>query len=356
MSNQAMNNQQQLFYVGCYTQPEGHVPNGCGEGIYRGILNQQNGEISLTLAYKGLTNPSYLSYNAKDHQIYAVSEVENQHSKAYLLSINNEVCELQSEISTGGEASCHVHSHANKIYVASYMGGSITSFNINNNRLITENHIEYSGTGPNNQRQEAPHAHQCLTSPDGKWLYVCDLGSDKIWIHNLKEPLNETLFSCDTPPGSGPRHLCFHPNLQIAYIICELSGHILICNYDQKSGELAMIQELSSLPTNYEPEPASAAICIHPSGKALYVSNRTHDSCAAFAIDDSGKLSALDWVDCGGKTPRDMNIDPSGNWLLVANQDSNTLCVLKINSETGAIIGNSLKSYACKTPTCISFG
>ncbi len=352
---QKQNKQQARFYVGSYTHPEGHVPNACGSGIYRGLINLDSGEIELTVAYEGIKNPSYIDVDQETKQVYAIEEVEGKSNVAQLLNMNGDTLICASEQSTLSEASCHVFKHKNSLYVASYVGGSLTQHKIEGDQLLSGKLINYTGSGPNPARQEASHAHQSIASPDDRWLYVCDLGSDRIWCHDLQKPFSEPTQSIVIPPGYGPRHLCFHPYLSKVFAICEMAGIILVFDYDANTGALNLSNEHNSLPSDYTELPSSGAIRIHPSGHALYVSNRGHESVGAFAIDKGGQLESMGWVNSGGVSPRDFNIDPSGQWLLTANQDSHTITVFKINEETKAIDESSIKSYECKSPCCIVF-
>jgi len=215
--------------------------------------------------------------------------------------------------------------------------------------------LSYEGSGPNGLRQEASHIHQAVVSPNKKWLYACDLGCDKIWFHELQSEKLKVKTGFSTPPGSGPRHLVFHPFLSLIYVFCELDGGLLTYKVDSATGFLELISQISTLPKDFSGEPAGAAIRIHPNAKALYVSNRNHNSITAFAINSEGELEYHSNFPVKGMEPRDINIDPCGQWLLSANQNSHNIIPFKLEPASGLPIGTSGPEFKCGTPVCILF-
>jgi 6-phosphogluconolactonase len=215
--------------------------------------------------------------------------------------------------------------------------------------------IEYHGSGPNKERQESAHAHQAMTSPDGKWLYVCDLGSDKIWRHSTAEIRSEPDGFTNVPGGSGPRHLAFHPKLPFAYLACEMTARLIVCQYDATTGQLEIVDDLATLPVDFKGQPSAAAIRVHPSGNALCFSNRQHNSVTTFSVGDDGAPKLFSCQPSGGEEPRDVNVDPTGNHLLIANQDGDNISVYKLDPQTGLPGGKIIHQFACKTPVCIEF-
>jgi 6-phosphogluconolactonase len=341
------------FYAGCYTKPEGHVPNGCGEGVYTGELDLESGRITILDVVSGLVNPSFVNVDTEGN-VLVVTEICEGPGEACIFSEGISGLELRSRQSTHGAASCHISADADRVYVASYMGGSLCAFDKNGSEIAEGILTHYEGTGPNAERQEAAHAHQAAVSPGGAHLYVCDLGSDKVWIHTLDGGPGEPVARLDTPPGSGPRHMAFHPTLPVAYVICELTGHVLVCSISD-NGSLSIVDNVDTLPADCGHAPAAAAIKVHPSGNALYTSNRGHDSCTVYRIGDDGYLTNIDCFKCGGEQPRDMTVDPSGRWLLFANQDSDCITVFPLNQDTLTADPGAMQRFDCKTPTSIVF-
>uniref|UniRef100_A0A6S9AA96 6-phosphogluconolactonase n=1 Tax=Ditylum brightwellii TaxID=49249 RepID=A0A6S9AA96_9STRA len=349
------------FYVGSYTQIEGHVPRGRGKGIYAYLLNNETGELVRASITTGMTNPTYILFDEKAGLVYAVEEkVGTQgHLRLYSVNFDGSLMEISRQ-PTLGFASCHIsRCGSDHVVVANYASGNAASFATGGGKLEPGVCVSYTGSGPVTERQEGSHAHHSVTSPDGKWIFVCDLGSDKIWCHAATMPLSQPRHSTSTPPGSGPRHLVFHPVHPMVYVICELAGFLLVCNYDAEHGNLSITSAISCLPPNYEGTPSSACIRMHPSGEAVYLSNRGHDSIAIFAINTTdgslkNKTGNPEWFPCGGAEPRDFAIDPTGRWLVVGNQNGNTLTVFNIISPCHVDYGR-VRKYSCDTPACIAF-
>jgi 6-phosphogluconolactonase len=162
--------------------------------------------------------------------------------------------------------------------------------------------------------------------------------------------------------------MCFHPLANVAYIVCELSGRLLVCSRDPDTGSLAVQEDVDTLPPpgvsgkrdddndEGKKDPWSAAVVVHPTGRAVYVSDRNHDVVTTFRTSPNGSiLSPACFVPSGGRMPRDLSVDPSGRWLLVANQDSDTITVYRLEEETLLPVLNSAKSFPCGTPSCICF-
>jgi 6-phosphogluconolactonase len=285
--------------------------------------------------------------------IYAVSEV-GEEGTLYAIRDEGGQLSIVSQTSTGGSASCHVVRAGEVVYVASYMGGCTSAHPVEDGQVGNGHLAKYEGTGPNSERQEASHAHQALPSPCGKWIYVCDLGSDRVWQHdasNFEEPIG----SLQAPGGRGPRHLCFHPTLPIAYVLCELTCTLLVVSIDPASGDMTIVTELDTVQATPGLEPAAAGIRIHPTGQALYVSNRFSDTITVFTVADDGSLSQTQCFSCGGTTPRDFALAPGGAWLVIGNQDSDTISVFVVDPNTGRVDEDSQRVHECNTPSSIAF-
>lgn len=341
------------LYIGSYTQPEGHVPNGCGEGVYAYEFDLATGGLSRRGVLPGIVNPSFVHAEPALGLVYAVSE-SGEGGTLYAIRDEGGQMRVVSETSTGGSASCHVVRAGDVVYVASYMGGCASAHPVEGDQVGDGIVASYQGTGPNEARQEAPHAHQALPSPCGKWIYVCDLGADRVWQHDTGN-FGAPIASLQTPGGSGPRHLCFHPTLPLAYVLCELTCTLLVVRIDPASGAMSIVTELDTVPAAPGVEPAAAGIRIHPTGRALYVSNRFSDSITVFAVAADGSLSQTQFFSCGGKTPRDFALAPGGAWLVIGNQDSDTISVFAIDPETGRVDEDSLRVHECNTPSCLAF-
>ena len=214
--------------------------------------------------------------------------------------------------------------------------------------------IQRQGSGPRAGRQDAPHAHCAMQSPDGRHLYLCDLGTDAIARH----PITDGRVSA-TPdltiaarPGAGPRHIAFMPSGRSLLALHELSSTITLHSLDEPE---RIVDEVSTLPDGWTGENGTAAIRIHPSGRFVYASNRGHDSIFAARIDEpAGRLHPLGSWPAGGRTPRDFAVTPDGAFLLAASQDEHVITVFAIDAATGGLreTGERLE---LKSPVCLCF-
>ena len=242
---------------------------------------------------------------------------------------------------------------------ANYGGGSVVCLPIKADGTLepASAFIQHEGKGTNPARQEKPHAHSINLDFGNKHALVTDLGLDKIFVYKFN-PNKGSLTPNDPPfattkPGSGPRHLAWHPSRQYAYVINEMANTVTVFTYDAVEGRLDPIQTISTLPEGFQGQSNTSEIVVHPKGDFVYGSNRGDDSIAIFKIHPTtGKLTAAGRQPTGGKTPRNFVIDRSGRWLLAANQDSDNILVFRINHETGGLtqVGEPVSS---PMPVCI---
>ncbi|MGC6467169.1 MAG: lactonase family protein, partial [Akkermansiaceae bacterium] len=263
-------------------------------------------------------------------------------------------------------APCHISTDPDgkSVLVANYMGGSTSSYQIAaDGKLVSPSaggFIQHTGQGAQLPRQAAPHAHAVNVDPSGKRAFVADLGLDKVLIYKLDAAAG-TITPNDPPflklPGAtGPRHFSFHPSGKWAYTNLEMSLQIAALSHDAETGALEVLEIESTVPEGTERKGNSTAECmVHPSGKWVYVSNRGHNTIAAFAIDQkTGKLDFIERESTQGEIPRNFGIDPSGKFLIAGNQRSSNVVVLKINQDTGALdpTGHEIK---VPSAVCVRF-
>ena len=360
------------FFVGSYTQVADHAPQACGDGIYCCRLNLADGMIEHRSTLTGVENPAYLALNEDQSQLFTLSENFTGLSSVHSYPLQPEPRMSPSHsLATHGIANCHLSLYSDRLFTSAYGSANVDVYRHRAGRLTHEALLSYSGSGPNTQRQQSSHPHQAQVSADGRWLYVCDLGADKVWRHALggllddvgergsAEALRSALYgpalATDLTPGTGPRHLVFHPQQALAYIACELTAQIIVCRYDAETGELAPIQTLNSLPHEFTGTPAAAAIKLHPNGRAVYISNRQHNSFSSYAIGEGGQLTLIRCLPSHGLEPRDLAVDPTGHFLLLANQDSNSLVVYRLDPVSGVPSVDPEQTFSCKTPVCVLF-
>ncbi|UGU16635.1 lactonase family protein [Sinomicrobium kalidii] len=350
-------------FIGTYTRKEGHV-DGQAEGIYLLQRNPENGLLKRVATVAKMTNPSFLAVSPDNQNLYAVSEVarEGETGKLLVFGLDDlKKPDLLQELTTDAKAPCHVSldTDGKYVFVANYAGGVVKMYKRDEKgRLSPADTVQLQGSGPDAARQEVSHPHSAVVSPDNRFVFVPDLGSDKIRIFRIDRENDRLLPSSpgfiSTPPGAGPRHFAFHPDGRHAYVINELDNTILAFSYDSQSGKLTEIQKIYTLPEGFKGKSNTADIHIHPNGKFLYGSNRGHNSIVVFTIaPETGKLSLVEHEPTKGDFPRNFAVHPSGKQLYAANQNSGNIVQFAIDAKTGKL--SYEQELEVKTPVCIKF-
>jgi len=348
-----------LVYIGTYAMPD-------ADGIFVYRLNTESGELTKIHSVKGGENPSYLAFDSHHKYLYAVNEEDAEgHVTAFEVNQENgDLTRLNSQVSAGWP--CHISvDHTNQLVLtANYGAGSINAFPILEGGQLgpASDFVQHKGaSGVNKERQEGPHAHFILPDVKNKFAHVIDLGLDKVIRYGL-DLKNGKLTSRDHPdvsfvcqPGSGPRHLVFHPFKEFAYLIHELSSTMSVLEYDSENGLFTEIQTIPTIPLDFTSNNQCSAVHISPNGKFLYGSNRGHDTLVVYEVEeDTGKLKFVEHVSTGGKWPRDFGIDLTGNFLLAANQHTHNILVFKIDHQTGRLTPTQ-HEIKVPAPVCIKF-
>jgi len=330
---------EKYLLIGTYT-------SGKSEGIYVYKFNTQSGEFKFVSSAKA-DNPSFISVSPNEKFVYAVNENGDDKGSiaAYSFDKKTGVLSYLNKQPSGGDHPCYVNvdSKGKWVVAGNYTGGSLAVLPVNADGTLEppKQVIKHEGHSVNKDRQEKPHVHSTNFSPDYKWLFVPDLGIDKVMIYSFDDN-NGKLQAAKKPyvqtkPGAGPRHFAFHPSGKYAYLMEEMGGTVEVYAYD-KHGGLNNIQTISSIPADYNGSAGSADIHVSPDGKFLYASNRGEsNTIAIFSIGEDGKLKLVGHESTFGKTPRNFNFDPSGNFLVVANQNSDNVVIYKINKQTGML-------------------
>jgi 6-phosphogluconolactonase len=361
-----------VVYVGTYTgpgvAPEGRVPS-TARGIYVFRMRQSDGHLTLVQVVP-TDNPSYLALDPTLTRLYCTNQndrvdgVPAGRVSAYAASGADGTLTFLNTRPTHGTHPAHLSVHPSGAYLfaSNYGGGDYPVYRILADGSIgpQTDDVHWSGTGPDPDRQEGPHAHQVLTDPDSRHVFGVDLGTDTILIWSLDPATGKLTANAPSvaavAPGSGPRHMVFHPSRRFAYVLNELSGSITTLQYDPTRGALLPRQTVSTLPAGFTGSKSTAEIRIHPSGRFLYSTNRGHNSVAMFAIDETtGALEPLGWEPTQGEWPRGMNLDPSGMFLYVANQNSDTIVVFHVDPSTGKVVPTG-ETVHTPTPVDIEFG
>jgi 6-phosphogluconolactonase len=353
---------QYLVYVGTYTTKQS------SKGIYVYRFDAAAGRLQdLGLAAQSV-DPSFLAVHPNGRYLYAVNEVGEfggQKSGAVsALAIDRSTGKLKllNQVASRGAGPCHISldKTGKFVLVANYDGGSVATFSVHDDGSLGEaaSFVQHSGSSINKDRQEAPHAHWIGTSADNRFALAADLGLDEVLIYRFDA--NKGTLSPNVPPfvkvnpGAGPRHFAFHPNGKFGYVLNELDAGVTAFSYHAKNGLLSVLQMGATLPKDYSGPKEAAELVVHPSGEFLYASNRAGiDTITAFAIDSAkGTLKLVDKFSTNGTTPRNFAIDPTGSFLLAANQESGNIVVFSVNGVTGVLTPTG-QTVQVPAPVCI---
>ena len=335
----------EYIYVGTY--------NETGKpGIFVFEFNRTAGTMKLVQELGGMIAPSYLEIHPNNQFLYSVnrnSVIEGKRwgsVSSYKINQENGTLEHLNDQPTFGVESCHVNldSKGRLVFVANYGTGNLTVFPVNADGTLDaiSDSRQHYGHGKDSKRQGKPRVHQSVVSADDRFLFVSDLGIDKVKVYSIDYTTNRltALPGSDgiLEGGSGPRHFAIHQNGKFAYAINELSSTVTLFSLGETEAQLTPVQTISALPEDYEGTSYCADIHIDPSGKFLYGSNRGHNSLAIFSIDqNTGRLSVIDYQSIFGDWPRNFLIDPKGEYIFVANQNSNNIVLFKIDPDTGKL-------------------
>jgi 6-phosphogluconolactonase len=351
-----------LLFVGTYTKKD-------SKGIYAWRFNSQAGTLTPLGLSAETDNPSFLAIHPKAWFLFAVNETGNFQGKptgsvsAFTINPTTGRLSFINQVASGGADPCDiVLDHTGQTAaVANYTGGSFALFPIKPTGDLGEaSQVEkISGNGPNKERQEAAHTHSVNIARDNKALIVTDLGTDKVLAYHLSPEKSTAQPAAPpfvkVPDGDGPRHSVFSRDSRFLYVLSEMGSSVTTFKFDAHTAKLERLSTLSALPGSYKGPNDAAEIAIDHENKFLYTTNRGHDSLAVFAVDEpTGALKLVDHVPTGGQHPRHFTIDPSGNWMLIANMNSDNIVVFSRNRKTGVPKPTGLNVYT-SAPVCLKF-
>ena len=326
-------------------------------------FNAATGATVFVSKISGTTNPEYLAITKNEKFVYVTNENHKEKPgevSAYSFDKKKGALTFLNKTETGGDDPCYVDvdSTGKWIVVANYSGGNLSALKTSADGSLQPlaQTIDHQGYSTNFERQSKPHVHCTTFSPDGKYVFAIDLGTDKVYQYkfdatNDQQPLNEDVVTTDVPDGSGPRHITFHPNKKYAYLINELSGKLIVYQYND--GKLSEIQTIASDNTGGKEDKGSADIHITPNGQYLYTTNRAKaNDISIFRVGSTGMLTELGHQSVLGIHPRNFTIDPTGKFLLVANRDTNNIAIFNIMKSTGMLVPMSNQIQVDK-PVCL---
>ncbi|SNT18852.1 6-phosphogluconolactonase [Granulicella rosea] len=364
-----------FVYIGCDTS------KGVAKGIYLCRFDAATGHLSTPVLAAPSLRPAYFAFGPVHNgrrMVYVGNEGPDAASSTittYAVDPVTGMLRQLAQVSSGasGPAYVSVDATGKSAYVADYAGSAVAAYGIKSDGLLTppvevlnyKKDDRFGPVGPQADRQDAPHPHCATISPDNRFVVVCDLGTDKISIfaiHPETGKLGEpTFFQCD--PGTGPRHVAFHPNGRWVYGIDELSNKIdqYLWTATHGAEPKAMLvdtkRSVATLAEGYSGGTNTAAeVVVSPNGFYLYASNRGENTLVVFAIDqESGAPSVVQRIGCGGKGPRQFTLDPTGRWLLCGNQLSASVTVFARDPTSGKLTG-PVQTLAIDSPMFTCFG
>jgi 6-phosphogluconolactonase len=343
--------------VGTYTS------SPTSDGIYVYDFNSQTGDVTLKSKISGVENPSYLTLSRDGKHVYAVNEVKTGGISSFLFNSVSGALTFVNRVSSGGASPCYVSvDDKNKyVFAANYGSGEMAAVPLKEDGSLGSDiqYIKQEGSSIVKGRQDGPHLHCTVLSPDNRYLLTANLGTDRVSTYLFDASKNSQPLTTAEPAfvtvkaGSGPRHLTFHPNSKFVYLIQELGG--MITAFDFKGGKLVEKQTITMLSPEFKGRIGAADIHVAPDGKFLYGSNRGDaNELVIYSIDKNGKLNYVGRQESIGKAPRNFVIDPSGTFLLVANQDSNEIIIFRRDQKTGMLTSTGGKIQVTK-PVCLKF-
>ncbi len=376
-----------FLYIGTYTgfkYVHHSKTYGRGEshsqGIYVSRFRAATGELSEPALAAEMINPSFLTISPNHRFLYAVSEDplslgppldHSSYVSAFAIDSATGKLHLLNTVPTGGTSTCHISMDKTGKYVltSNFGSGSVSVVRVKEDGSLGEltSFIQDVGRSVYAPIQDEPHTHSAVVSPDNRYAIVSDLGMDKVLIFHFDSgtgrlsppgPPFATVY-----PGGGPRHFTFDPAGRFGYQLSEMSGTVDVYAWDSSRGTLTPVQRAQTVPHNFVGGNHSAEIEISPDGKFLYESNRrtfseterAPDTIGVFSIDpQTGMLTPVEQSPTGGVMPRNFKIDPSGAYLLAANQISNNVVVFKIDGGSGRLTKTQTEINV-DTPVCLQF-
>jgi 6-phosphogluconolactonase len=338
--------------------------------IYLCELDPANNKFSVLDSFAGATGSSYLDLSPDGTTLFATSNgsvpEDPDHNSVTSFRVNHEdhTLELVSIQSSQGNGPCHVQvsPQGDFLFTANYGSGHVAALPVKENGLMepATSVVRGEGSGPVESRQEGPHAHQVMMDPKGKYLLVPDLGTDKVMNYafdhetGLLTP-NPVQAYLEITTGAGPRHLAFHPSGEFVYVLNELNAMVTACRFDRNSGVMTVINSASIVEDSFTGNKQSAAVRVHPNGNFIYASNRSDQSnLAVFRKEENGGISRIKVEYDIPFWPRDFNITPDGDFLLVAGARVNLIELFEVDSQTGLLSKTGLK-IQLPSPTCVLY-
>ncbi|MFH7014575.1 lactonase family protein [Flavobacterium sp. FlaQc-52] len=326
-------------------------------------LDTVKGKLTQVASVKNLINPSFLTVSPNGKYVYACTDSKTPNAgsvSSFEFNPQNKTLTFLNKQSSGGENPVYVSVHKSGKWLinGNYTEGSVSVYPLLENGKIDSiaQNFQYQDGSVNKERQTRSHIHSTIFSPQYDYLFLPDLGADKIRCYQFDATQKQPLTATETPftktdPESGPRHLAFHPNQKFAYCIEEMSGTISAYGYG--NGVLQKIQKVNTHPDTLTEGFESSDIHISPDGKFLYATNRgKENNIAIFTIDEKGLLANIGYQSTLGKHPRIFAIDETGKFLIASNVLTGNVVIFKRNLKTG-LLKKTGKEVQLENVSCV---
>lgn len=322
-----------IGFAGTYTRET-------SKGIYRFILDTEEKTLNTVEVAARVGSPTYLAMSEDEKYLYSVAQ-DGDLGGVASYEINQETGELRylNRKLDAGAPPCHLHVQEDMLLTGNYHKGTVEllEFNEKGGVQTASSTVQHEGSGPH-ERQEKPHVHYTAHTPDGKYVIVADLGIDELVTYRIKKGQLERMATLVVDPGSGPRHVAFHPDGKTAYLLTELSSEVIVLDYHAEDGSFTQQQTIKAIPEDFTETNDASAIYVSSDGKYLYTGNRGHNSITLFSIDEKSKeLTLIEHTPTGGEWPRDFALDPSEKFIVASNQHSGNLVLFSRDEESGKL-------------------
>lgn len=333
--------------------------SGGDAGVYSYSLDAATGRLG-ALTRTTVEKPTYLAAHPSGEYLYATNRTAGGVVTAFRIDADTGDLTRVNRRSSGGEGPCYVSVDAagRHAFVANYDAGCVSMLPLSDDGRLGEptDVVVHEGSSVHPDRQTRPHPHCVVPGPRGRFVYVPDLGTDRIVVYRIDAERGllrrEERLEVAVPDGAGPRHLAFDAAGEFAYLVNELDSTLVAFAYDATTGALARLDAVSTLPVDADGANPCADVHVHPSNRWVYASNRGHDSIVIFeGVETGGGLRPVGHTWTRGRNPRDFVIDPSGRTLVAENRDSGTLVCFAIDVETGALEPTGTERVVSR-PTC----
>jgi 6-phosphogluconolactonase len=314
-------------------------------GLYSFRADPGTGALERLSSVAAGDGPKFAAAHPDGRRCYVVDKTDGGSVATVAVDPATGELSVPNRVPTGDEGPCYcsVNATGSVVFVAHYSGGSVAVLPVDDDGRVEEPSavLEHSGSGADPERQAAPHPHSVEPGPDNRFVYVPDLGTDRVHAYELAaeagrlRPAEDR--GVDVPDGTGPRHLAFGPDGRAAYLVGELDSTLVTLARDPATGALSVVGSASTLPDGFDGENKPADVAVHPSGRWVFATNRGHDSVAVFEPGSGGPARRVGHESTRGSWPRDFALGPGGQYLYAENQNSDRVVHFRVDADTGAL-------------------